>query len=128
MALCDENWGQNEELACLLRSLIGYYSGGLTNSLLNNITDGEHDQVTIGAADTTTALSAISIPCEAIMVKAHPDNDGIVTCGMAGLDGTNGFFLNPNDSMSFRIDDVDKVYVRATGIDPVVAWYAETLV
>lgn len=140
-------WGQAEMLRYLLEQLIEFYdplavNAAITNTSLNTnatitndrlgvypynpITTGDHDQLTLAGTGTYQLVTG-SIPCEAVIVKSHPLNTGLVYVGLDGTTQANGFWLDENDSVSFRIDNVNKVRVCGDAIGDSLCWYCEIL-
>ena len=80
------------------------------------------------AGATAEALSAASIPCSGVLVKAASTNTGTIYVGKSDVttdfaDSTGGYPLEPGESVGVPCLNVDDVYIRGTTGDK-VAWLA----
>jgi len=71
-------------------------------------------QVTVGTTAVQLATNqAVHAGCE-VVVKADDDNTGYVYIGPSGVTTSTGFRLNPGQSISYRVDNVNRLYAIAS--------------
>ena len=80
------------------------------------------------AGSSAEALSATSIPCQGVLVKAPSTNAATIYVGKSDVttdyaDTTGGFPLEPGESVGVPCRNVNEVFVRGTAADK-VAWIA----
>lgn len=85
---------------------------------------GRNSDVDTSAEQLTTKSSPA---IHGVLIKADKDNTGIVYVGMSGVtiatdDDTDGFPLEPSESVTIPVDNAEKVYVIADTNNQVVHW------
>jgi len=80
------------------------------------------------ATGSPEALSATSIPCQGVLVKATKENAATIFVGRTGstadyADTTGAYPLEPGESVGVPCRNVNEVYIRGTASDR-VAWLA----
>lgn len=80
-----------------------------------NIKDGVKSVTTAGTAEQ---LSATSIPCRLVEIQARAGNTGQIAIGastvVATVGSERGIVLQPNQSASFRIEEISDLYIDAS--------------
>lgn len=71
-------------------------------------------QETIGISELQLANNPLSY---SVTVKALNGNSAVVYVGVSGVDASNGFELNPGESISLSIDNTNRLYVIASDIN-----------
>lgn len=83
-----------------------------------------YGQVTVGTS--RVALPSNSVPAGyAVVVKADPDNSGIVYVGDSSVDTTSGFILAAGDSVTLRVTNTTLINVIASASGQKVCWIVE---
>ena len=83
-----------------------------------------HD-ITGGGDGTKLVLSAgsdlvlgPSVACKKVDIQAQTDNTGLIAVGFTGVDATvadgTGIILNPGDTYSLEISNLNLIYIDAT--------------
>lgn len=87
---------------------------------INNISGGGATSIGGGSKNVTSAgtaeqLSASSVPCKRVHIRAKYNNAGYVFIAGSGVenDQTNGVFLNPQDSLTLNISNLNAVWIDA---------------
>jgi hypothetical protein len=75
----------------------------------NSIINGQKDVAAAGTAEALGGPTAIV----SVTIKALGDNTGNIYVGDSSVDSSNGFILEPGDSVSLDIDDLSDVYIDA---------------
>ena len=79
---------------------------------------------TLGTHGTATVLTATSIPCEAVAVRADPSNSGIAYLGGAGVTTANGYELASNDAIGMDVNNPNAVFFDVDVTGEGVSWVA----
>lgn len=113
-----------DDLSSALRAVLlkSYQSGLVNGQRLGDLgvypTSGKPKtgyMVTTGS--TEIAISASSIPCQGVIVKADPDNTEDIWVGATGItvnktNATEGYRLSPGESVGIPCRNVNTVFVR----------------
>lgn len=77
-----------------------------------------HGAKAVAAGPVRTPLSATSVPCRRISVKAHVANTGIIYLGLSAVTAdttsTGGLQLSPGEWFTFGADDLEDIYIHGT--------------
>lgn len=82
------------------------------------------------SASTATQLTATSVPCQGMLVKASKNNTdtmwvGISTVTAGGTDATDGYPLEPGESVGVPCRNANTIYIRRNGsVDVTAHWVA----
>jgi hypothetical protein len=68
-------------------------------------------QKTISVAGTAEAIVGSSTECVSVTIKALAGNTGNVYVGKSTVNSSNGLVLAAGDSVSFDIDNLNRVYI-----------------
>lgn len=77
---------------------------------------------------TALVISATSVPCQGVVVKAYSDNAATIYVGKSDVTAdktaaTGGYPLEPGESVGVPCRNVTEIYIRGTTSDG-VAWLA----
>jgi hypothetical protein len=127
----DDDWSNDSSRHMLV--------GGLYQSSMQSVTDGDvapfqvdangvlrtSHSITGGADGVTTVSTAGTdvvlggdVACKKIDIQAQTDNTGIIAVGFTGVDATvatgTGVILNPGDTYSLEVNNLNLIYIDST--------------
>ena len=110
-------------IATMLVAVAAYAASDVNLVPLTRISG--HNQKTVTTAGTEQRLSATSILCSSIVVKALSTNTGLIYVGnSSSVASTNGFVLSASESIAMDIDNVQDVWIDSSVNAEGVSWIA----
>ena len=83
----------------------------------HDITGGADGVTTVSSAGTDVELAS-STACKKVDIQAQTDNTGLIAVGFTGVDATvatgTGVILNPGDTYSLEVNNLNLIYIDST--------------
>lgn len=97
-----------------------------TMPVYNNISYGQQSVASSGTAEAINGGTTITLgPGGKLAIRADSGNAGSIYVGDSGVSSSNGFVLDPGESVSISVADVSTIYIDADNNGDGVSWLVE---
>lgn len=112
----------NVELRASAVPVSGTVTSNTGTDVASTFKHGQNTDIDSGADEQIVV--ATNAATRGVVIKAMPENTGIIYIGLSGVTSTTGFPLEAGETVTIPVDDADKIYALASIDNQALAWIA----